>query len=114
MEDELTRALGAAGGTAASEASARAARRLAAGADREGLVDVAYAMVDSPLGPLVAAGTADGLVMLRYADEGVDEALERIAARVSPRIMELPARLDPARRELDEYFAGARREFGIP
>lgn len=114
MEGDLERALGAVAGPGVGEASARAARRVAAGADRQGLVDVAYAMVESPLGPLLAVGTDEGLLMLRYADEGVDEALERIAERVSPRILELPARLDPARRELEEYFSGRRRAFGIP
>ena len=114
MQDELTRALAAGGGAPAADASARAAGRLAVGADRRGLVDVAYTTVDSPLGPLLAVGTTEGLVMLSYADEGVDAALERVAARLSPRIMELPARLDPARRELDEYFTGARRAFEIP
>lgn len=110
MADDLERALASGGG----DASARAARRFAAAADRQGLVDVAYAMVDSPVGPLLAVGTERGLLMLRYADEGVDEGLERVAVRVSPRIVELPARLDRTRRELDEYFERGRRSFDLP
>ena len=83
-------------------------------AESEGLLDVAYCMVDSPLGPLLAVGTENGLVMLAYTDDGIDDRLARVAAAVSPRILEAPARLDPARRELDEYFAGRRRAFDLP
>jgi methylated-DNA-[protein]-cysteine S-methyltransferase len=114
MDDDLTRALRAGGGGAVAGAASRAAARLAGSADREGLIDVAYATVDSPLGPLLAVGTERGLVMLSYGEEPVDETLTRLAARLSPRILEAPARLDRTRRELDEYFAGARRGFDIP
>ena len=112
MADELSRALRA--GAATPEGLEDASARLAARAQREGLLDVAYAMVDSPLGPLLAVGTEGGLVMLAYTDDGIDDRLARIADAVSPRILEAPARLDPARRELDEYFAGRRRDFDLP
>ncbi len=114
MEDELTRALRAGGGGPVGDAAGRAARRLGAAADREGLIDIALATVDSPLGPLLALATERGLLMLSYADETLDARLERVAARVSPRILESPARLEGARRELDEYFSGTRRSFAIP
>jgi methylated-DNA-[protein]-cysteine S-methyltransferase len=81
-------------------------------AEREGLVDVAYATVESPLGPLTVAATAAGL--LRVAYDGGDEVLEDLAARVSPRVLESPARLDRARRELEEYFEGRRTRFELP
>lgn len=113
MADDLARALGAADGASAAAAE-RAARLFAGRAEREGLIDVAYATIDSPLGPLLALGTERGLLMLSYTDEPVDAALERVAARVSPRILEAPGRLDAARRELDEYFSGRLRRFGIP
>jgi methylated-DNA-[protein]-cysteine S-methyltransferase len=88
---------------------------LSARADREGLLDVAYASVDSPLGPLVVAATPKGLVRISYTDfRGGDEVLEELARRVSPRVLEAPARLDPVRRELDEYFEGRREEFDVP
>jgi methylated-DNA-[protein]-cysteine S-methyltransferase len=88
--------------------------RLVARAAEEGLLDDAYARVDSPLGPLLAAATPRGLAALTYADAGVEPVLERLAAGISPRVLEAPARLDPLRRELDEYFAGRRREFDLP
>jgi methylated-DNA-[protein]-cysteine S-methyltransferase len=81
----------------------------------EGLLDVAYAIVDSPLGPLVAAATPRGLVRLAYTgSRSESEVLEDLAARVSPRILEAPGRLDQARRELDEYFEGERKGFDLP
>jgi methylated-DNA-[protein]-cysteine S-methyltransferase len=78
--------------------------------------DVAYAVVDSPIGALVAAVTPQGLVRLAYEDfnGGVDAVVERLAGRLSPRILEAPTRLDGVRRELDEYFAGRRRTFDLP
>ncbi len=92
-----------------------AAPELRARAEAEGLVDVAYTSVDSPLGPLVLAATPRGLVRVAYTDHSSqDEVLEELAARVSPRVLEAPARLDPVRRELDEYFAGRRTEFDTP
>jgi methylated-DNA-[protein]-cysteine S-methyltransferase len=84
-------------------------------AEAEGLVDVAYTSADSPLGPLLVAATPRGLVRVAYADdESPDAVLETLAARVSPRVLEAPARLDPVLRELDQYFAGDRREFETP
>jgi methylated-DNA-[protein]-cysteine S-methyltransferase len=84
-------------------------------AAEEGLVDVAYATVDSPLGGLTVAATPAGLVRVSY-DEFRERAavLEQLAARVSPRVLEAPARLDEIRRELDEYFEGRRTSFGVP
>jgi methylated-DNA-[protein]-cysteine S-methyltransferase len=95
-----------AAGTDAQLATARF-RRVA---DRDQLVDVAYATVDSPVGELVVAATAIGVVSLAW-DEGM---LDLVAARVSPRILEAPARVDDVRRQLDEYFAGTRTAFDIP
>jgi methylated-DNA-[protein]-cysteine S-methyltransferase len=93
---------------------ADALRGLHSRAGAEGLLDVAYADVDSPVGPLLAAATPEGLVRLAYAENDRDAVLTDLAARVSPRVLEAPARLDPVRRELDEYFAGRRHAFDLP
>jgi methylated-DNA-[protein]-cysteine S-methyltransferase len=81
----------------------------------EGLLDVAYASVDSPLGPLVVASTPRGLVRLAYTgSRSEDEVIEDLADKLSPRVLEAPQRLDEVRRELDEYFEGRRDEFDLP
>jgi len=90
-----------------------AAAALAARAEEAGLVDVAYAELDSPLGTLVAAVSPKGLVRLAYEDGRRDAVLEDLAARVSPRVLEAPARLEPLRRELDEYWNGRREHFDV-
>ena len=81
----------------------------------EGLADVAYAHADSPLGRLLLAVTPRGLACVSYMDFRSEEStLERIAARLSPRVVEAPARLDDVRRQLDDYFASRRRSFELP
>jgi methylated-DNA-[protein]-cysteine S-methyltransferase len=77
--------------------------------------DVSYAFVDSPVGTMIAAETERGLACLAYEDlhGGADPLLERIAAEISPRVVLAPAKLDRVRRELDEYFAGTRKDFDL-
>jgi len=84
-------------------------RRATAG----GLVDVAYRVVDSPFGALLLACGHDGLLRVAFESEGHDEVLVRLAADVSPRLLEVPARLDEASRQLGEYFDGRRRHFEL-
>lgn len=103
-----------AGRTSFAEESEAAAKRLTVLAERAGLADVAYATVDTPVGPLLAAVTSKGLVRLSYMDDQPDALLDELAARISPRILEAPARLDEVRRELAEYFDGHRRRFELP
>lgn len=88
--------------------------RLAAAAQREGLLEVGYRVVDSPVGPLLLAATEQGLVRVAYAREDHDAVLQALADRVSPRILSAPGRLESAARELGEYFGGRRRAFDLP
>jgi len=96
-----------------AEARTRLRAQFAERAAEEALLDVAYAPVDSPLGALIVAATPTGVVRLAFANEGRDTVLEDLANRLSPRVLEAPARLDTARRELDEYFAGDRTRFDL-
>ena len=80
-------------------------------ADADGLVDVAWVVEDTPIGPLTLAATPVGLVRVGFGPE--DAVLPGLAAQVSPRVVHLPARLDDLRRQLDEYFAGRRRHFEV-
>lgn len=78
------------------------------------LLDVAYRTVDSPVGPLMLAATAVGLVRVAYAVEDHDAVLAMLARSVSPRILRAPARLDAVAHQLDEYFAKRRTAFELP
>lgn len=88
--------------------------KLANAAQRGGVLDVAYRILDSPVGSLLVAATELGLVRVAYAVEGHDSVLQQLADEVSPRILSAPARLDGITRELDEYFASARTRFDVP
>lgn len=116
MSDEITTsALGAAAsGLGEQRPTPEVLQRLVERAGEEGLLDVAYAQADSPFGPLTVAMTPHGLVRIAYPEHPLDGVLADLAARVSPRVLEAPARLDGVRRELDEYFAGDRRDFDTP
>jgi methylated-DNA-[protein]-cysteine S-methyltransferase len=96
------------------DAAEEAAQRFAALAEKEGLVEVAYASIDSPFGPVVLAATDRGVVRLNLPAYDADEFLARISTEISPAILESPARLDPVRRQLDEYFEGRLKRFTVP
>jgi methylated-DNA-[protein]-cysteine S-methyltransferase len=88
--------------------------RLAERADDAGLLDVAYAVVDSPVGQLLIATTAQGLLRVAFEREGHDAVLARLCDAISPRILRSPRRTDTVARQLDEYFERRRREFDLP
>lgn len=80
-----------------------------------GLLDVAYATLDSEVGMLLLATTTRGLVRIAYLDGGSEEeVLQALATKISPRVLAAPRRLDRPRRELDEYLAGTRQQFELP
>jgi methylated-DNA-[protein]-cysteine S-methyltransferase len=87
--------------------------RLAAAAQRDGILDVAYRILDSPVGPLLVAATEAGLVRVAYASESHDAVLQSLSDRISPRVLNAPARLDNVARELGEYFDGQRQSFDM-
>jgi methylated-DNA-[protein]-cysteine S-methyltransferase len=88
--------------------------RLAAAADRDDLLDVAYRTVDSPVGALLIAATPAGLVRVAFSSEGHDAVLQSLSDRISSRLLHAPKRLDAVARQLDEYFSGRRHTFDIP
>jgi methylated-DNA-[protein]-cysteine S-methyltransferase len=108
--DELKRLVGR------KEAEHRAADGVSAFTDAavsEGLVDVAIGATDSPIGRLTVAVTPRGLARVLFESEDADRALEDLARAISPRVLWAPSVTDEARRELDEYFEGARRRFDL-
>ena len=86
--------------------------RFRAAAADTGLLDVAYDVVDSPIGPLFVAATPRGLCRISFEPEPEREE-KRLAHDFGVRILRAPRALDEARRELDDYFEGERRSFDL-
>jgi methylated-DNA-[protein]-cysteine S-methyltransferase len=87
---------------------------LASKAQHEGILDIAYRTMDTPVGPLLLAATGQGLVKIAYAVQDHTAVLQYLSDTVSPRILQAPARLDEAARQIEEYFAGRRTRFDLP
>lgn len=76
------------------------------------LVDVSYDVVETEIGPLLAAVTQHGLARLSFEPDP-EAHLDALARLAGPRVLQAPRALDAARRELDEYFAGRRTAFDL-
>ncbi|PRY38695.1 methylated-DNA--[protein]-cysteine S-methyltransferase [Umezawaea tangerina] len=88
--------------------------RLVSTATQEGLLDIAYRTLDSPVGPLLLATTTTGLIRVAFERQDHNATLTSLATLISPRVLHAPAKLDPVARQLDEYFAGTRHHFDLP
>ena len=88
-------------------------RKFRDAAAREQLLDVAYDLVDSPIGTLLVAATERGLARISY-DADPEAELDRLARVYGVRVLRSSAPIEPARRELGEYFEGQRRTFDLP
>lgn len=87
--------------------------RLERDAQAGDLLDIAYRTVDSAVGSLLLAATPLGLLRVAFANENHDSVLQNLSARVSPRVLEAPTRLDPVARQLEEFFTGRRQSFDV-
>jgi len=87
-------------------------RRFRDAAAARGLLDVAYDLTDSPVGRLLVAATDRGLCRISF-DPEPDRELESLARGFGARVLRAAKPLESARRELDEYFAGRRRDFEL-
>ena len=88
-------------------------RKFRDAAARDHLLDVAYDLVDTPVGELLVAATDHGLCRIVY-DASAEEEVERLARAFGVRVLRSAKPIDGARRELDEYFEGKRRGFDLP
>jgi AraC family transcriptional regulator of adaptative response/methylated-DNA-[protein]-cysteine methyltransferase len=77
---------------------------------------VRVAELESPLGPLVAGATAEGVCLLEFTDRGRRATqLQTVARRFGAAVVPGSSpHLDQLRSELEEYFAGRRRAFSVP
>jgi len=112
MEEKAATALRAAT-SAGPEVLERLHDKLGEAADREKILDVAYTTIDTPVGSLLLAATEKGLARVAFASEDYDKVLAVLATKLSPRILRAPKRLDEAAREIDQYFAGTRKNFDV-
>jgi methylated-DNA-[protein]-cysteine S-methyltransferase len=87
-------------------------RRFRDAAAAEGLLDVAYELHDTPVGRLLVAVTERGVCEISYDADPSAEA-ERLARAFGARVLRSPRPTDEVRRQLDEYFAGTRRDFEL-
>lgn len=84
--------------------------RDAAAAER--LLDLAYDVVDTPLGDLFVGVSDRGLCLISY-DADPERQLERLARSYGSRVLRSVKPVDPTRRQLYEYFGGHRRRFDL-
>lgn len=98
------------GGDAALRRNLEAFRQRA---DGEGLLDVAYTTMPSPIGTLLLAATHGGLVRVGFAED-VEATLVELSLRLSPRLLEMPSRLRVVRHQLERYFDRRLTGFDLP
>jgi len=89
-------------------------RRLTQQAEREDILDLAYRVVESPVGDLLVVTSTAGLVRLAFDLEGHDDVLFALADEISPRLLASAARTDEVARQLDGYFEGRLQQFEVP
>jgi methylated-DNA-[protein]-cysteine S-methyltransferase len=87
-------------------------RRFRDAAARESLLDVAYDLVDTPVGTLLVAASDRGLCRIAY-DAEPERELDLLARAFGVRVLRSASPIEPARRQLDEYFEGKRRRFDL-
>lgn len=76
---------------------------------------VTVSWIESPLGPLVAAATDSGICLLEFSDRRkLETQFETLRTRFGAILPGNHPLLDQLRTELEEYFAGKRREFTVP
>src|SRR5689334_17618931 len=77
---------------------------------------IVTAMIESPIGPLLAGARDDGICLLEYTDRRMlEHNFETMRRRFGCPVVPGEHRfLDQVRRELEEYFAGKRRDFSVP
>jgi methylated-DNA-[protein]-cysteine S-methyltransferase len=78
----------------------------------EGLLDVGFDVVDTPVGPLLVAATRRGVARI-FFDADPELHLDRLARTFGSRVLRSARVVDRARRQLDEYFSGRRNAFEL-
>ena len=83
----------------------------------QSVVQVATTEIDTPIGPMIAAASETHLLLFEFPHRRmIDTQLERVRRAVDCELApgDSPVFVMMLRKELDEYFAGRRREFTVP
>jgi methylated-DNA-[protein]-cysteine S-methyltransferase len=86
--------------------------RFRAAATAGGLLDVAYDLADSPVGPLLLAASERGVCRISF-DPDAERELEGLARSFGVRVLRSPRPVEPLRRQLEDYFERRRRAFDV-
>ena len=86
--------------------------RFRAAAAAEGLLDVAYDVLETDIGPLLVGVSDHGLCRIHF-DPDPARDIEELARTFGPRVLRSSKPVDRVRLELDEYLAGKRRAFDL-
>lgn len=81
---------------------------------RDGLLDVAYTVVDSPVGRLLLAATERGLVRVAFHNQDHDKVLDTLATTLSPGCCALPSASTTWPANSTSTSCGARKTFDLP
>jgi methylated-DNA-[protein]-cysteine S-methyltransferase len=87
-------------------------RRFREAAATEGLLDVGFDVVESPIGALLVAASNRGLCRI-FFDPEPELHLDNLARVFGPRVLRSAPAVDDTRRQLDEYFEGRRDAFDL-
>jgi len=84
--------------------------------EARGIPPLVATILPSPLGPLLAAATEEGLCMLEFADRKrlPEQAADLTRWFKRPVVPGTNAHIAHAERELAEYFGGTRKVFAVP
>lgn len=101
---------------ASEQARYRSAFEELAGPMRESTNAVAVTWVASPVGPLMIGAKSDAIVLLEFSStERLPAQFARLRAQYPEGLVQSDnALIATLRSQLDEYFAGSRREFDVP
>lgn len=80
------------------------------------MTSAAWTRYDAPIGPLLLAATDEGLVLVvfRADEETAARAVATVGRRLGCTPVEDATRLAAVTAQLDEYFAGRRKDFDLP
>ncbi len=88
--------------------------QLADAAVDQGLAEVTYAHVDTPIGRLLVAESDRGVCRVAFPEEGVDEVLQEIARHLGPRVVRSDRATGRIRSLIESYLLNTTKIIDYP